>query len=61
VLALRGSGHTFTLPRWALLRHIVHHSTYHRGQVASKLSRFGIEQPVTDFFFWVIEQLPQEA
>jgi hypothetical protein len=22
---------------------------------------FGIEQPPTDFFFWVIEQIPQEA
>jgi hypothetical protein len=33
----------------------------HRGQVAAKLKRFGIEQPATDFFFWVIEQIPQEA
>ena len=50
-----------TLQAWALLRHIVNHSTYHRGQVAAKLKRFGIEQPNTDFFFWVIEQIPQEA
>jgi uncharacterized damage-inducible protein DinB len=61
MLTLHAIGRTFTLPRWALLRHIVHHSTYHRGQVASKLKRFGIEQPITDFFFWVIEQVPQEA
>ena len=61
VLTLRAIGRTFTLPRWAILRHIVNHSTYHRGQVASKLKRFGIEQPITDFFFWVIEQIPQEA
>jgi uncharacterized damage-inducible protein DinB len=61
LLTLRGPGYTFTLPRWALLRHIVNHSTYHRGQVASKLKRFGIEQPITDFFFWVIEQIPQPA
>lgn len=54
-------GRTFTLPRWAMLRHIVNHSTYHRGQVASKLKRFGIEQPNTDFFFWVVEQSPQEV
>ena len=60
-LTVRGGGYTFTLPRWAMLRHIVNHSTYHRGQVASKLKRFGIEQPVTDFFFWVIEQIPQET
>jgi uncharacterized damage-inducible protein DinB len=61
LLTFRAIGRTFTLPRWAMLRHIVNHSTYHRGQVASKLKRFGIEQPVTDFFFWVIEQIPQEA
>ena len=52
---------SMTLPRWAMLRHIVSHSTYHRGQVASKLKRFGIEQPVTDFFFWAIEQTPQDS
>ena len=61
VLTLRRRGRTATLPPWAMLRHIVNHSTYHRGQVASKLKRFGIEQPTTDFFFWVIEQIPQEA
>jgi uncharacterized damage-inducible protein DinB len=60
LLTLRGRGDTFTLPQWAMLRHIVNHS-YHRGQVASKLKRFGIEQPVSDFFIWVIEQIPQEA
>jgi uncharacterized damage-inducible protein DinB len=60
VLSLHAVGRTFTLPRWAMLRHIVNHSTYHRGQVASKLKRFGIEQPITDFFFWAIEQI-QEA
>jgi uncharacterized damage-inducible protein DinB len=61
VLTLRAIGRTFTLPRWAILRHIVNHSSYHRGQVASKLKRFGIEQQITDFFWWVIEQVPQEG
>jgi uncharacterized damage-inducible protein DinB len=60
LLTLRAIGRSFTLPRWALLRHIVNHSTYHRGQIASKLKRFDIEPPNTDFFFWVIEQVPQE-
>ncbi len=59
LLTLHPPGFTATLPRWAMLRHIVNHSTYHRGQVASKLKRFGIEPPNTDFFFWVIEQIPQ--
>ncbi len=61
VLTLRRRGRTTTLPPWAMLRHIVNHSTYHRGQVAAKLKQFGIEQPATDFFFWVVEQVPQEA
>ena len=60
LLTLRRSGRTATLPPWAMLRHIVNHSTYHRGQVAAKLKRFGVEQPATDFFFWVIKQIPQE-
>ena len=61
VRTLRRRGRTATLPPWAMLRHIVNHATYHRGQVAPKLKRFGIEQPNTDFFWWVIEQIPQEA
>ena len=61
VLTLRAIGRTFTLPRWAMLRHVVNHSTYHRGQVASKLKRFGIEQPATDFVFWAFEQIPQKT
>ena len=61
LLTLHAIGRAFTLPRWAIPRHVVNHSTYHRGQVASKLKRFGIEQSITDFFWWVIEQIPQEA
>ena len=61
VLTLRAVGRTFTLPRWTMLRHVVNHSTYHRGQVASKLTRVGIDQPNRDFFWWAIEQIPQEA
>ncbi len=57
----RGRGRVAVLPPWAVLRHVVNHSTYHRGQVASKLKRFGIEQPATDLVFWAIEQVPQQA
>jgi uncharacterized damage-inducible protein DinB len=60
-VTLRRRGRTATLPPWALLRHLVNHSTYHRGQVASKLKRFGIEQPATDFVYWVFEQVPQQT
>jgi uncharacterized damage-inducible protein DinB len=58
-ITVRRRGRTATLPPWALLRHVVNHSTYHRGQVASKLKRFGIQQPETDLIFWVFEQVPQ--
>lgn len=60
VLLQRGS-RSATLPPWAVLRHVVNHATYHRGQVASKLKRFGIEPPVTDMIFWVFENLPRQA
>jgi uncharacterized damage-inducible protein DinB len=52
-----GRGRTVVLPPWAVLRHIVNHSTYHRGQVASKLKRLGVEAPATDMIWWVMEQM----
>ena len=54
-------GQAWVLPPWVVLRHVVNHSTYHRGQVASKLKRLGVEQPATDFVFWAREQLPRGA
>jgi uncharacterized damage-inducible protein DinB len=60
LVTLRRRGRTATLPPWAVLRHIVNHTTYHRGQVASKLKRFGVQQPATDFVSWVFEQVPQQ-
>jgi uncharacterized damage-inducible protein DinB len=53
------AGRTAVLPPWAVLRHVVNHTTYHRGQVASKLKRFGVQQPETDLVFWAREQAPQ--
>jgi uncharacterized damage-inducible protein DinB len=60
-VTLQRRGRTITMPPWAILRHLVNHTTYHRGQVASKLKRFGVQQPETDFIFWVKEQIPQKA
>jgi uncharacterized damage-inducible protein DinB len=60
-MTLRGRGRSMVLPPWAILRHVVNHSSYHRGQVASKLKRFGIEQPATDLLFWAIEQSAPQA
>src|SRR5262249_17348382 len=52
-------GRTAILPPWVVLRHVVNHTTYHRGQVASKLKRFGIQQPETDLVYWAFEHVPQ--
>jgi uncharacterized damage-inducible protein DinB len=60
-MTLRGGGRTAVLPPWVVLRHVVNHATYHRGQIASKLKRFGVEQPATDFIFWAFEQMPPKA
>lgn len=60
-MTLRGAGRTIVLPPWAILRHVVNHSSYHRGQVASKLKRYGVEQPATDLVFWAMEQSANRA
>jgi uncharacterized damage-inducible protein DinB len=60
-MTLRGAGRSAVLPPWAVLRHVVNHATYHRGQVASKLKRFGIEQPASDFIFWMFEQAQKKT
>ena len=56
---LQRRGRTAVLPPWVVLRHVVNHTTYHRGQVASKLKRFGIQQPETDLVYFALEQVPQ--
>lgn len=47
------------LPLWAAYRHIANHATYHRGQIASKLKRLGVDPPLTDLVFWALECTPQ--
>jgi uncharacterized damage-inducible protein DinB len=56
----RGRGRSAILPPWVVLRHVVNHSTYHRGQVAAKLKRLGVEPAATDLVFWAFERLPPE-
>lgn len=35
-----------------ILFHIINHSTYHRGQIATDLRKIGIEPVVTDYIFY---------
>jgi uncharacterized damage-inducible protein DinB len=41
-------GTRFAAPLWQLLRHVVNHSTYHRGQVVTMLRQLGAEGVATD-------------
>ena len=44
-----------------LLFHVVNHSTYHRGQIASMLRQVGAAPPGTDFVVWKAEKDPPHA
>lgn len=48
------------LPLWAILRHVVNHASYHRGQIATKLKAFGVVAPSTDFIGWAYAMTDQE-
>jgi len=50
-------GETWTYPLWQLLTHVVNHSTYHRGQVATLLRQLGIKPPMTDFLVYYEERM----
>jgi uncharacterized damage-inducible protein DinB len=41
-------GQRFEIPLWQLLRHVVNHSTYHRGQVITMLRQLGAGTVSTD-------------
>lgn len=40
-----------------ILLHIVNHSTYHRGQLASLIRENGMEPPVSDYIFYKRDQI----
>jgi uncharacterized damage-inducible protein DinB len=45
-------GEEVSLPLWAVLRHVVNHGTYHRGQLANMLRLLGETPPATDLSLW---------
>jgi uncharacterized damage-inducible protein DinB len=50
VVSYRGiDGQAFALPLGELIRHVVNHSTYHRGQLVTLLRQLGHTPPSTDF------------
>ncbi|KAA0253109.1 hypothetical protein FBQ97_10280 [Acidobacteria bacterium ACD] len=46
-----------TAPTWVVLRHVVNHASYHRGQVSSMVRRLGGTPAPTDMVRWGIEVL----
>jgi uncharacterized damage-inducible protein DinB len=46
------SGQASEDPLGGLMRHVVNHSTYHRGQIATLLRQLGLEPPSTDLIIF---------
>jgi uncharacterized damage-inducible protein DinB len=49
-------GEIWRYPLWQQLYHVVNHSTYHRGQVASMLRQLGAAPEATDFLVYYDEE-----
>lgn len=47
---------TFAIARCEVLRHVVNHSTYHRGQIAFLLKLHNADFPDTDYITWLSER-----
>ena len=48
-------GEVWRYPMWQQLHHVVNHSTYHRGQVATLLRQLRATSPATDFLVYFDE------
>jgi uncharacterized damage-inducible protein DinB len=46
------SGDEYTNPLWQLLRHVVNHSSYHRGQITTMLRQLGHDAVSTDLVLY---------
>ncbi len=45
---VNAKGETWKYPLWQMLQHVVNHSSYHRGQVATLLRQLGAAPAPTD-------------
>ncbi len=55
------SGEAFAEPLWQLMRHVVNHSTYHRGQVTTMLRQLGADPVSTDLVVFYRERAAAEG
>ena len=53
---LQGQAWEYAL--WKQMLHVVNHSSYHRGQIATLLRQLGVEPPATDFLVFYDETEP---
>jgi uncharacterized damage-inducible protein DinB len=52
-------GQTFSNSIRDILFHVINHSTYHRGQIASEFKQCGIDPIVSDFIFYSRKEMPE--
>ena len=45
-------GKAYEAPLWQLIQHVVNHSTYHRGQIATLFRLLGVKPVPTDMVLW---------
>ena len=54
-------GEEWRYPLWQMMQHVVNHSTYHRGQVATMLRQLGAEPVPTDFLLYFDVMAPNDV
>ncbi len=52
-------GTPYSLPLVHLMRHVVNHASYHRGQLVTMLRLLGVEPVATDMVLYHMEQTGQ--
>lgn len=52
------AGKHFAFPCWQMLRHVVNHATYHRGQIMTMLRQLGHNAKSTDMILMYQEESP---